>query len=170
MTKKKNKNKSTFNSIIKEITAKDLEEDKLSIEDVEKQKEDYKIYKYQNLAFNFKYLTENKKYNFQAFNDDKSSFEGFTTRLNNTLKKLSTFQVKDLYNPPFKDKFNYSNLFQGTYVSSQKQFTGTEQLISVEFSNKSKERIILFYENNEYDGHNILYVLGFDLKHNMYKH
>lgn len=170
MAKKKKNFCTTFNNILNEVTAKDLEKDKTTIADIEEQKNEYNSYKNQNLALSFKYITENKNFNFQAFNKDKTSFESFATRLNNTLKKISAYKVKDLYNNPFKDKFSFSNLYKDTYYSAQKQFAGTEQLISVELSSKENERIILYYENNENDGHNILYVLGFDLKHNMYKH
>ena len=166
MSNKKNK-KTPFKTIFADVTAKELESNKATKEDIEIQKKDN--YRNQNLAFSFKYITENKKYNFLAFNKDKGSFEGFVTRLNSTLKKLSAYKVKNLYNTPFKDRFPYSNLKEGAHTSPNKLFTGTEQLISVELSSKSHERIILFHEDND-EGHNILYVLGFDLKHDMYKH
>ena len=145
------------------------EEIKISPEDVAQQKQKLNSNE-QNLALSFKYLTENKQYNFQAFIKDKSNFEAFVKRLNSTLIKISNFKIKDLMNPVFKDKFNFSVLYAGTYVHSYKQFLGTEQVISVELSGKQNERIILYHENKEEDGRNILYVLGFDLNHNMYPH
>ncbi|MBE5738716.1 MAG: hypothetical protein E7354_03220 [Clostridiales bacterium] len=170
--KKHSQNKQSFNKIVAELKIpKDIKENiTVSSEEIESQITSIQNYNEQNLALSFKYLTENKEYNFQAFKKDKTRYEAFTTRLNNVLKLISNYKVKHLYNDPFKDKFSFSKLYPGTYQNSNKQFTGTEQIISVEFSSKKNERIILYHEDKEEDGRNILYVLGFDFNHNMYLH
>lgn len=173
MSKKKySKNKQSFTQMMAEIkTPKDIKENiVVTPEEIESQKSSIQNYNEQNLALSFKYLTENKEYNFQAFKKDKTRYESFITRLNNVLKVISNHKVKHLYNDPFKDKFSFSKLYPGTYQNSNKQFTGTEQIISVEFSSKKNERIILYHEDKEEDGRNILYVLGFDFNHSMYQH
>ena len=91
------------------------EEIKISTEEVEQQKQKLNNND-QNLALSFKYITDNPKYNFQAFSKDKTTFEAFVKRLDSTLRKISNFKIKDLMNPLFRDKFNFSNRYTAIQV------------------------------------------------------
>ena len=122
--------------------------------------------KNKNLALSFKYLTENKDYNFSYFKKDKTTFDAFVSRLNSCLVRITSMKVKDLYDPMFKDRFPYKNLNPGVYKNSSKCFANTEELISIEFGSKKNERIVLFYDGNPETGDNILYVLLFDFNFN----
>ncbi len=144
----------------------------LTEQDYDSKKNDEKKKQSKNLAISFKYLTENKDYNFNYFKKNKTAFDGFVTRLNSTLIKITSLQVKDLGSNPFTDKFPFKNLYEGVYVNSNKVFENTEEVISVELGSKSHERIILFYDGNKITGDNILYVLLFDMNfnHPAYRH
>lgn len=171
---KKQKKTITFNEILKQTEPKqnlsekepnitiindnkiELSQDEYTLRQEEQQRLNNK-----NLALSFKYLTNNKDYNFNYFRKNKSEFETFTTHLNSVLMKITSLTMKDLNHPMFKDRFPFNKLYPGVYDNSLKVFENTEELISVELGSKSSGRMILFYDGNAETGDNILYVLLF---------
>ena len=120
------------------------------------------------LGLNFMYITENSDYNLSYFRTNKTVFDVFVTRLDAVFKAITSHKVKDIVgNPIFNDKFQYSTLYKGTHKTSGKIFNEDQLIISASMGGKKNERIILCQENPT---ENILYVLGFDFNHNMYKH
>lgn len=169
---KTKRNKPSFNEILEQVQHKDLDDvqnniiitnDKieLSQDEYNNQKIKEKNLNDKNLALSFKYITENKDFNFNYFKKNKSELEVFTSKLDSLFKKITSFTIKDLSNPVFKDRISFKDIYEGAYQNSQKVFEKTEELISVEFGSKQNGRMILFYDGNEETGDNILYVLLF---------
>lgn len=145
----------------------------ISSQDYSKQKESDEIRNQKYLALNFKYLTQNDKFNFSYFKKDKSKLKEFINNLETVVIRVTTKQVKDLYNFPFKDKIRFNKLFAGVYKNNELILEGTEELISVEASSKHDPfRMILYHRPNSVQDENILYVLLFQFNFNepAYKH
>lgn len=144
---------------------------KITSDDIQQKTKEIK--KPKNLALSFKYLTENKDYNFGYFKKAKGDIHDFIVRFSETIKKITCLTTKDLMNPIFRDRLQFKDLHDGVYkTNTGKVFEGFEEIISVELASKKKERMILFHDNNEETGNNVLYVLCFQFTFNkeIYKH
>lgn len=147
---------------IKNETNKNIQ---ISTEELNERKKSVKTAK--NLAISFKFLTTNDDFNFHYFKKNKIDAKEFLTRFTQTLEKITKLTTKDMFNPIFRDRFAIKNLYEGVYQCPYGiKFEGFENIISVELASKKHERMILFHDNREETGENVLYVLCFQFSFN----
>lgn len=176
MTKKKIKQHTSFNDDLeklkKTVNLGSTETINISNKDIITEEKRQIIISSKNLSISFKYMTENNDYNFSYIKKDKSIYKEFITGMSQTFKLITSKKVKDLEQPPFKDKFGFYNLKSNVYKCSGKIFEGIEQIISVEFGSKHSPFRVILYRDPEIGNENVLYVLCFQFSFNssIYNH
>ena len=123
------------------------------------------------VSFNFKYLTDNKSFNFEYFSNDMRNRHDAYEALCKRLQELSCFGI---------DKLMYMQKTQRCesipYINFDDSFKSVLDKIEV-VSKDSKLWIFRFSsgnyriiaKSNVLDG-NILYIVGFDFDHSAYDH
>ena len=124
------------------------------------------------VSFNFKYLTDNKKFNFDYFKDMRIRHDAYKT-LCDRLQELSAYDVMTLRGMskqqgceaiPYSD---FNDSFQA--VLNKVEIVSKDSKLLIFRFNKGNYRIIV--KSGILDKHeNILHIIGFDFDYSAYDH
>ena len=161
MAKKKKKKQHTFNDIRSDLLTRPQPE--ITEEDILDNEKYLEIKKQQFLSFNFKYLTNNSRYNFKYFSNDDKKCELF--KLPEVCYKMCIINHIKV-----KEKQSNKDLLSGMKYKEIKHSYGDSvynddmPIIKI----RTRNCRILCFSENTYS--NVLYVLCFDWDYSCYKH
>lgn len=116
--------------------------------------------------FDFKYLTNNKAYNFKCFKNDKNNKLKTYENLINKIIEISNYSTKN-FNLLSKEKgLETLYFYQLKFEPNGLNLSNDDKFISIRF-NSNKYRIICIKSTNY---KNVLHIIGFDFNHNAYNH